>query len=137
MNFPGHITGGIASAIGVTLYSFTQLNDPILALKCGVITIIGSLYPDMDIRSIPRKILTPIGLIMSLFYFITGNIPFGIMLAGITIVPLLCAHRKFNHSLVWMFMVAGMFNFMLPGVFGAFCIGMLTHLFLDMHYRII
>lgn len=61
MNFAGHNIGGIISAIGVTAYNHSE---PKTALIAGVITYIFALYPDMDIRSTPRKILTP----MDLFY---------------------------------------------------------------------
>lgn len=135
MNFAGHNIGGIISAIGVTAYNHSE---PKTALIAGVITYIFALYPDMDIRSTPRKILTPIGLILCALSAVGFSKPIiAFLISVITILPYFCKHRKFNHSLVWMFLVAGMCSYMIPGMFIPVIVGFCTHLLLDRYVRLI
>jgi len=136
MNFIGHSTGGLITAGISGCYFFNSTNSFKIGLTSAITTYIFSLYPDMDIRSTSRKLLTVAGLIATIALYIINPI-FSIVMLSLTLFPRLLPHRGFNHSLIMMCIVAVIWNTMFPGTVWAVMIGFLTHLVLDTHFKLV
>lgn len=136
MNFIGHSTGGIITASITGYYFYHNTNSFKIALTTAVTTYIFSLYPDMDIKSTSRKLLTVAGLIATFVLFIIYPI-YSIVMLAITVFPRLLPHRGFNHSLLMMLIIAGVWNYMFSGTLIAVVVGYMTHLLLDTHFKIV
>jgi len=137
MNFPGHNIGGIISSICMGGYIMYSSSNVELATISAITTYIFSLYPDMDIRSTSRTILTIIGLIGSFILFII-NPYFCLLLLGLILFPRLLPHRGFNHSILMMLICAGIWDYIIPfNVFIPVIAGFSTHLLLDTHFKIV
>jgi len=135
MNFLGHSTGGIMSSGISGAFTYSQTNSFKMACGCAVTTYIFSLYPDMDIRSTSRKLLTIAGLLGTLVLF-WANPVYSLILISLTLAPRMFPHRGFNHSLLMMLIVSLTWNVMFPGTIWAVVIGFMTHLILDTHIHL-
>ena len=101
-NFAGHATAGILTSSifgGALLYTKTKVgfdaNDIIIP---SASMLIFSLFPDIDIKSIPSKIFYSIILMVLGYCYINGLHQLGILIAMISLIPQLVSHRGIFHS---------------------------------------
>ena len=137
-NFNGHITGGIITSTISIGSMFYYTNNYITSIYAGLITLIFSLYPDMDIHSKSNRYLSLISLITVIilhYYFKLDNIAW--VIAILTIIPSIFKHRGFAHSLIFMVILTSLGVYYI-GILGYFIsIGFLTHLTLDKHFSLV
>lgn len=123
MNFKGHITGGLITGTVATAATFllsTPLEMPVSPLVLGevfLVTVFFSLFPDLDISSIPQRWcfrLLFVGLIALSYY---EYYEIATLLALVAITPLLDHHRGWTHSLLAAFLfpiaLAGIYEYFL------------------------
>ena len=110
MNFKGHCIGGVIAS-GVVMMGFWRMGhhvgvstNPELLAKAGVATLFFSLFPDLDVQSVPQKWFYR-GL-FCLFIYLAYLKKFKLvtLFAILGILPLLSHHRGWTHqlsSLIW------------------------------------
>jgi hypothetical protein len=96
MNFQGHLGGGIVAA-GATLVATTYCGTPVNPIALGGITVFFSLFPDLDIGSIPQRWFYRVIFGVMCMLFFTDHVRYSALLGIVSLVPLLHKHRGFMH----------------------------------------
>ena len=155
MNFVGHKIGGVTAAILLGVVAFVnQVPLILIGIMMGT-CFIFSLFPDTDIKSISSKVIYLLGIAFAAYLWYIGKIPLLIITVVMLLVPQVCKHRGFTHtilgallfSLTWSFILSHLSvyspaYFSIMGVdfnqitVAALC-GFFTHFILDMHFKII
>lgn len=101
--FKGHIAGGIIAWLLVGLIAFSYASSPAIAVSWLLWALAGSLFPDIDTKSVGQKLfyfaLIPIYIVFILNGFIFG----ALLLAFASFVPLISHHRGLFHA--WWFLI--------------------------------
>ena len=99
MNFKGHFCGGLITAIiGVSTIVATldSLPHSTYAILFGLI-LFFSLFPDLDVGSIPQRWFYRIVFICLCYVFFIEKYKLGLLLAIFSYLPILHKHRGFTH----------------------------------------
>ena len=101
MNFKGHLAGGIIVGCVVSSVA-THLSavPALLALKVFLLTVGFSLYPDLDVSSIPQRWFFRGILVLLLFLVVSKYFRIASIIAIVAVLPLISKHRGWTHS-VW------------------------------------
>jgi len=137
-DFDGHITGGIVTSIISTGGMFYYTHDLLTSIYAGLITLVFSLYPDMDIHSKSNRYLSLISLIAVVilhYYFKLDSVAW--IVAILTIIPSIFKHRGFAHSLIFMGILTSLGIYYVGNLGYFVTAGFLTHLTLDKHFSLI
>jgi hypothetical protein len=103
--YKGHIAGGIATFCGVALVvSKTYPPSPITALQWFLLTIVGALFPDVDIKSKGQGIFYRVILLCLILLYFKKDWHLFAATSFLAMIPLLVGHRGIFHK-VW-FVVA-------------------------------
>jgi len=146
LNYKEHSIGGIIISIMIFLSLLIYTRNITTALSCSGVSYIMALYPDMDISSISKRIIT-IGTLIIIGYlvYIGGIYQQSILiLSGLIIIPNIFKHRGVVHTLKFGVLVSYLIYIVLSNyidiyygyVVGAGVVGYMTHLMLDDHIRI-
>ena len=106
MNFKGHLTGGIISSLivgGVGVYF--HMPPPLIVGGC-ILSVVGALYPDMDIKSRSSIIVTLICLMLAGLMYLVGDIRGVVLITLLAIIPNCFPHRGPMHSYLVGFIVS-------------------------------
>lgn len=142
-NFATHATAGAmvgAMSAGVS-YAFWGFDTPVLAM-CGVAGFIGSLSPDMDVKSTSSRICYLLVLLGAIYLAWNENMLIAILLLCYSVVPQLFTHRGAFHTILFGLITSGLLALLLyvmsvleasgAVVVGAsFMAGFFTHLLMD------
>ena len=136
--FKGHITGGIITATITSSGVFYKTQNIKTTLIVAGLTIIFSLYPDMDIKSKSRFYLGILGLtiLAILTYLNIDRVIIG-YITLLMIIPGLSIHRGFAHSLLWLGIISIIGYHYSPYIALGISTGFFTHLLLDGHFKLI
>jgi len=153
MNFAEHKMGGVTSSIIIGVVSLVCGIDNNTIGMMVVSTFVFSLYPDTDIKSISSKVIYAMGIPFTV-YVMLNSVTLGMILLLILLLPQLCKHRGFIHSLVGCVMISFLWGYLISSleivkcvytfnntevnVIGvAACVGYITHLLLDWEFKIV
>lgn len=162
MNFKGHITGGVITGtalVGSAVLLSGPLSipaPPLVLAEIFGIAVFFSLFPDLDISSIPQRWFFRAIFVLLLVLGYYEKFEEATLLALVSITPLLDHHRSWTHSifsvLLFPFVAACLYEYLLvkdqffyeisfepirdhliqhPWFVAASVLGWLTHLFLD------
>lgn len=143
MNYKAHRNYGATTALIVIIVSAIATKSVEASLFCGLITLIFSLFPDLDTHSTPSKIFATIILacnagilLLDLFFkldvaalFVLSFIACNVFIGFKTLT-----HRGVTHKYIWPFLslVAGVFFIETIGVyFISASVGLCTHFACD------
>ena len=111
--YKGHRNGGIFSSVIVigilvslnyfTSYSFTYIEIG----ACVVSTFVFSLFPDIDIKSTPSKMIYLVVFVVLIALYVQEMYQTANMIAIFAIFPQLTKHRGIFHSLYAAFIIPG------------------------------
>ncbi len=123
MNFKGHITGGIVTGAALTgsaiLFSepLGVPAPPLVLVQIFSITVFFSLFPDLDISSIPQRWFFRAIFIILLGLSYYEHYEEATLLALVAITPLLDHHRSWTHNifsvLLFPVVMAGIYEYLL------------------------
>jgi len=135
MNFRKHFLGGIIFYILLILfnskYNFLNLQGFNLIIG-GIIFVLASLIPDMDVKSKIKKFSFSIGYIVIIVLLIFKFILPALLMALIMVVINKVPHRTAFHSLTFGFIGALIISYAWSYIFGILAFGgFLIHLILD------
>jgi hypothetical protein len=98
--YQGHIVGGAATFCGVALLvSKTYPPTPITALQWFLLTIVGALFPDVDIKSKGQGIFYRIIVLCLILLYLQKNWHLFAATSFLAMIPLLVRHRGLFHEL--------------------------------------
>lgn len=98
-NYKGHIVGGTL-AFALLLYVLRNYNPSALTiLEWYLFTIIGALFPDIDIKSKGQKLFYQIVFLVIIFLLVKQHVQAVAFISFIALSPLLVRHRGITHSL--------------------------------------
>lgn len=142
-SYKGHIVGGgcaYALVLAITGYHHTA-SLPTLA-EWLVITLAGSLFPDIDTRSKGRRVFLPLGILLASYYALHGQgIPV-LCIGGMGLAAVISRHRGIFHR-TWFIVLccavpvlysqwyAPAYAQVLTQDMLFFCVGALSHVLLD------
>lgn len=141
--YKGHIVGGIG-AFAVTLIFITKSYTPthITLLQWFCVTILGALFPDVDIKSKGQGIFYKIIFLCLVLFYCKQDWQLFTATSFIAILPVLVRHRGIFHKTWFVIAVPLLFAYAGASSFPAyktmfiinalfFVSGALSHLFLD------
>ncbi len=146
-NYKSHLTGGFFAYL---LVLYFILNNQTISFATGIewllFTLMGSLFPDVDIKSKGQKLFYWVATILAAVLLYHEHIQALIILGFISVVPLLVRHRGIFHRLWFVilipFGISIFLCFYLPGcnriiMFDTFffIVGAVSHLWLDLGLR--
>jgi hypothetical protein len=159
LKFGGHTAGGIISATGVTsaylIYAASGSEGVNIfpVLRIFLITFFFSLFPDLDVSSIPQRWFYRVIFLLLIFLGYLGEFEIATIVAVLAITPILDHHHGWTHNayspvIVPIFLILiyhivllknpisfelfGIFIKNYLWIFLACSLGWYTHLFLDM-----
>lgn len=123
MNFKGHLIGGIVASTLVVTGFWTAGHyigvtaTPALLGKAALATLFFSLFPDLDVQSVPQKWFYRSLLIVFLYLAYLKKFKLATLFAILGILPLLSYHRGWTHqiwSMIWFpFLLAVAYEYLL------------------------
>lgn len=139
-----HIVGGVATFIGLMMLCsrYGTPIAPFITLQWLAATVLGALFPDVDIKSKGQGIFYKGMLLFLLFLFWTKQFHLFVIMSFLALVPLLVRHRGMFHR-PWFVVVLPLSVAFITGVafpvYGAsffynacfFSAGALSHIMLD------
>jgi hypothetical protein len=143
--YKGHIVGGVFAFALVYFFLFVMcvyVYPCVFAFELLCMTVLGALFPDIDIKSKGQRYFYLFLFLFSLFLLITQRY-FVAAIVGISgMVPLIGPHRGIFHNPIFLIGLVASLWLLLYLLFGAqvFCIryhivffisGMLSHVWLD------
>ena len=144
--YRGHLVGGVI-AFGLLLYALKHLHPtPFMAAEWLACSLAGSLFPDIDVKSKGQKLFYWLILILFMLLFYHGRTKVIVGLSFAAVTPMLVRHRGIFHRLWFViaipFATAWYLGILYPvyarkALFdaGFFCVGVLSHLWLDLGLR--
>lgn len=142
-NYKGHLVGGIVAFIIVFNFIMVKKVSLLVAFEWLCFTLLGALFPDIDIKSKGQKIFYRILLVAFVLLAFSKCVHLLFLLSFISLIPLIVRHRGLCHE-VWFVVGAPLCcGFLLgqffPSVFWNivwnvffFIVGALSHLYLDL-----
>lgn len=134
MKFRNHAILGLIGGTALTLIP-TLLNPYTLPL-----TFLGSIFPDIDIKSKSSRIIYLLIFLSSIGLYFFYSMPIAFILLAFSILPQLTSHRGFFHSITACITISSIPIFFL-GISNPlsipFCIGFIIHLIADKHFKIL
>lgn len=142
-NFATHATAGaMVGVLGAGVTYVIGEFGPAVSVMVGVAGFIGSLSPDMDIKSTSSRICYLLVLLGAIYLAWVGNVTMGLLLVSYAVVPQLFTHRGAFHTVLFGLLTSGLLAFLLyvSAVLEAsesivvgvgFLAGYLTHLVMD------
>jgi len=140
--YRGHLVGGTVTYL-VILQFIKSMQPSISVIISGfVFCLVGSLFPDVDIKSKGQKLFYTLALIMLCIFLYYERTDFFIGLSLLALVPLLVKHRGLFHQL-WFLIFISLSTGLLIGSFHAhfsmwamknalfFLAGTISHIVLD------
>lgn len=132
MKFRNHAILGLIGGTVLTVFMPTLYTLPI--------TFLGSIFPDIDIKSKSSRILYLLIFLSSIGLYFYGQISIAFILLAFSILPQLTSHRGFFHSITACIGLSaipiyflGISNpFSIP-----FCVGFIIHLIADKHFKLL
>ena len=104
--FRGHLIGGTVTYLAILQYiKFMQPSVPVI-VSGFVFCIIGSLFPDIDIKSKGQKLFYSLALVVLCCFLYYERTDLFIGLSLLAIVPLLVKHRGLFHQLWFLIFVS-------------------------------
>ncbi len=111
MNFKGHVTGGVVTGVAVTTSAMVLSGPvgipapPLVLAQVFAVTVFFSLFPDLDISSVPQRWFFRAIFLTLLVLSYYGYYEEATLLALVAISPLLDHHRSWTHNVlsVWIF----------------------------------
>ncbi len=104
MNFKGHLTGGMATGAILSVGAFVLSEPlgvpapPLLLGQIFLVTLFFSLFPDLDISSIPQRWFFRSIFVLLLILSYYQRFEEATLLALVAITPLLNSHRGWTHN---------------------------------------
>ncbi len=104
MNFKGHITGGIITGAAITATAILLSGPlaipapPLVLVQIFAVALFFSMFPDLDISSIPQRWFFRGVFVMLLLLSYYDRYEEATLLALIAITPLLDHHRSWTHN---------------------------------------
>lgn len=142
-NYKGHLVGGMASYLIILSLLRSSFNPTfITSLEWLLFALIGSLFPDIDTKSMGQKVFYRFVFVLFAFLIILKKVELLLFLSLISLVPLLVKHRGLFHKL-WFILLIPLstclyFKYYFPGyldiiIFNSifFIAGVVSHLILD------
>jgi hypothetical protein len=141
-NYKGHIAGGVVTFFGLVFVTGKQHAHVVTLAQWFVFTILGALFPDVDIHSKGRKIFFRI-LLASLIYFIfKQDFQACFLILAMGLIPLCVKHRGIFHNtwfIIFCTAIPVLYAQIYHGTYAYFIMwdalffgcGALSHLFLD------
>ena len=105
MNFKGHLTGGMVIGAGLAAgaYVFSEplgvSTTPLLLGQIFAVALFFSLFPDLDISSIPQRWFFRSIFVILLILSYYQRFEEAALLALVAITPLLNSHRSWTHNI--------------------------------------
>ena len=151
-SYKGHIIGGLAVYLlimmSVVVYKFLPIQSVPQLAKWLVCTLVGALFPDLDIKSIGQKWFYRFIALISLLLLAYEQQHVFTMVSLCGLIPLLVSHRGMLHRWWFIGMVAMFYVFTMtyfvPNYYHAavldasfFSAGAASHLWLDGGWRLL
>jgi membrane-bound metal-dependent hydrolase YbcI (DUF457 family) len=105
VNFKGHIIGGslVAASTCTIAYSYSNITCPYTLISIFTATIFFSLFPDLDISSIPQRWFYRGVFILLITLLLKGAFATATICAIVAITPVMSHHRGWTHSFIMPF----------------------------------
>lgn len=104
--YRGHIVAGAVTFCAVALVvSKTYPPTPITALQWFLLTIVGALFPDVDIKSKGQGIFYRVILLCLILLYVQKNWELFAATSFVAMVPLLVRHRGIFHNIWFVILV--------------------------------
>jgi len=144
--YKGHLVGGVVvyTAMRYLLSGFSP--SICTSFEWLAVCLVGSLFPDVDIKSKGQKIFYRILFGLSLFLLYNGNMLFLAWLGIAGLIPLVVGHRGVFHRM-WFLSLLLLFSLFIvklyaPGFVSIFFfdalfffVGIISHIWLDMGFK--
>lgn len=98
--YKGHLTGGIISFIILYLivsYLFFQPSPELLIWGIGI-TLLGSIWPDVDTNSKGQDVFYGVFLITDIYLLVTKQFQYAAYLGFFALLPIVGQHRGWTHT---------------------------------------
>ncbi|MBT4594818.1 metal-dependent hydrolase [bacterium] len=144
--FRGHLVAGLA-VFGAIAYlpvtrEFFELLEPVDRITAGLACLLGSLFPDVDTKSVGQWIFMALAGVCLIFSILDQNWVLSVALLGFIFVPLLGKHRGLTHRPVFLLAIPLFFAYCAGQILGSpvavpahiyvfFVIGAISHVILD------
>jgi len=99
-NYKGHVAGGIATFFGLVYVAGKQHAHVFVLAQWFVFTILGALFPDVDIHSKGRKIFFRVLLAALIYFVLKQDFQACILVIAMGLIPFCVRHRGIFHN-VW------------------------------------
>ena len=143
MKFEGHLNDGIVVeliTLGVT--TIVSLNA-MTGVVCGLVALVMSLYPDLDVASKPSRYAFIVGIPAILYFIYVGAYLQAVLTFLLIATPKAFPHRGLVHTLKFgmgataclYFIIDHYTNAGMILIGGAGMLGYMTHLILDNHIK--
>lgn len=145
-NYKGHLIGGAVAFAIVICFIFNNNVNFITGLEWLCFTLLGSLFPDIDIKSKGQKIFYKVLFCVLIFLAFKKQLSAIALISLLSFIPLLVRHRGMCHQLWFVitvpFAVAVCCNLFFPHYYSIilwdaifFTVGAISHLWLDVGFR--
>jgi uncharacterized metal-binding protein len=130
MLFKQHLAAGTAAGIAIGTATLYLTNEPKTAIAAGLITLAGSLAPDLDCHSIPSRILSAVCAVITGLMIYAKNYQVAAWMGLVFFIIKAQKHRGLTHSYFLPITCYGLFRL---GFYGAvpFGFGLVIHYILD------
>jgi membrane-bound metal-dependent hydrolase YbcI (DUF457 family) len=141
-NYKGHLVGGFVAFLIALKIIVVQKVSFLRALEWLCFTLLGALFPDIDIKSKGQRIFYTVMSVVCIFLFVNKCFYALTVLCFISFIPLLVRHRGLCHEVWFVIGVplcsALIISFFSPTLYRTllwdalfFIIGALSHVYLD------
>lgn len=131
MKFREHAIAGLITGSAVTGASYYFSKNIQVSFMMGVVTLAGSLCPDIDAASIPSRIFAWLGIIFSVYFIYINQAVYGACVGIVYMAFNVDHHRGITHK--WSMVVVcliGMYIYKQAWP-GALAVGLCCHYILD------
>jgi hypothetical protein len=145
-NYKGHLVGGAVAFLIVFNIIMIKKVSLFIAFEWFCFTLLGALFPDIDIKSKGQKIFYRVLLILFIILIVKKCTYLLLLLSFVSLLPLIVRHRGMCHEfwfvvgaplccglLLGQFFPAVFLNILWDVFF--FIIGALSHLYLDLGFK--
>lgn len=109
-SYRGHLIGGVLTYLGMLQFiKYAQPNSPIV-LQGFLFCLLGSLFPDIDVKSKGQKIFYMLVLIFLCYCLIQQRLDLFIAVSLLGLIPLLVRHRGLFHE-IWFLLLLTFVSF--------------------------
>lgn len=140
-DFKGHRNLGLLSSIVVMIVLLLLRHTIPIILTCGFITLLFSIFPDIDTKSTPSKLFYSLIIVyLTYTYIITKQYRIANLVAIISLIPQILTHRGILHSPITALVLPACVFIVFPGLYSidiniimylSGVMGYMTHLILD------